>query len=1021
MTRKKRLCKGCEKFEEECLLNSNWNSGSRVTFLSEYPSISSIRGNSPFRGDNGTLLRKLISSVTSAVSLDQYHSDGGFRYSAAYVTKALGSTSSKPSKEVINKCRKLWEVEFLNQFGSANDGHVLVALGNIALKSIGIKANKIEAVRGRVFKHKIGNKEVKVVPTFSLQHMRAKPGVIKLAQKDILKALKEAYGLNKIRAKPIEELAKDYVYPQTIEEVKDICDHIIAYTQPEKVENPDDWTISVDIETNTLRPFKPGAKTLMISFAWDDGKATAIILDHASAPYNPKEAWEHVARVLECPKPKSFHNAKFDISFLENLNGCEVNNYVYDTLLAEHFLDEDRAGNYSLKILCPIYCPDYEGYEELLQKELRENDQLYDFQLDQKDADFYYEATKPQITFEDEWLSDLEESEEDPNLKYLFPLPEEVVEKADPKLLQAYENSRNLWFFYDAHRKSKARSESLKLWRKAAKQLGLETPKPKATTRKIKQDKGFEEIDLTTLLPYAAADADITRLIHKKQKRLAHRRKLLKDLLYVMDTVYVPASLALSQMEFLGVRIDYEKLDRFISQSAALAEEAKEKIFKYTCRDFNPAAGQQLGPVLEECGIEILARTETTNEPKTDKETLLKLQELYASKSFENQIDEDRDATGKLTDLGKLNLIESILLFKESSNFISKFGRGIKKLSALDGRIHTSFLLHGTATGRLSSSKLNLQNLPKYMVRLTRPNFENPDEPIVLCKGFNVKSILIPDRENQLFFNMDISAAEIRVLAFYSGDQNLIKAINAGADIHLIFLTKIKHKELEPDLDNPEFREKYDHYLELKEAGDPDLEEFRRSVKTVVFATIYGSGPSGIANSLGDTSDAGKQFAFDLQQSLFKAFPSVEKYIRSTHQELFTRAEVKTKLGRRRRFWMISVSNKHRGDAKRQAVNFKIQSTASDLLVAQFYNIVTQIHKIGGSCRLTVHDSVSGVIPKENAHLLQPFFHEHIVEGVRNKFPWMPVEYKIDLEVGENYGEVLPLEKYLEEQKNLEN
>ncbi len=987
------------------MLKSVWQPRAQITFLAEYPSEGTLEAGSPFSGPEGVTIRRLVRELEKSMKLE-----GRLAYSAAYATRCLGTSSNKPSTDVIRHCGKIWRTQFLSNYGQSAGRHVIVPLGNLAFKSLGLKANKIEEVRGKIFHTKVNDRKVIVVPTLSIAKLRAQTGLLSIVLSDLVLALREAMGENKVRIKPIEELAEGYVYPRTIEEVKQVCDEIIAYTDPQKQPDPDKWPISVDTETNTSRPFKHGALTIMISFAWDDGKATAIILDHESAPYDPKEAWPHVERVLTCPKPKTFHNAKFDLQFLQFRRGCEVKNYTYDTMLAEHFLDEDRSGTYSLKVLTPLYCPEYGGYEELLHKELREKQDAFDFDVDQEAATLYYSAIVPSEGFEEDLNPHVET--EDPNYQWVLDpqFPEGTVEED----IKEYRAARNLWFYYNAIRNAKARKDALARWRKVAKKVGCPNPKPKADTKKVKVDKGFSEIDLNTLLPYAAADADITRIIHKKQIRRGNRQRCLSELLYVMGVIYQPASLALAEMEFVGTRIDNKKLGHFFEASGVIAREAQEEAWRLLCCEVNLQAPAALVKSLQAVGFEFTKVSETTGVPSLDKEVLLGLQKNFAELVHIDKVEEERDTEGKLTPLGKLKLVEALIINRDASNISSKFLKGVQKLSRLDGKIHTSFMLHGTATGRLSSSQLNLQNLPKYMVKVFRPNFENPSDPIQLTEGFNVKSLLVPDRPGDLFFEMDISAAEIRVLAAYSEDQNLIKAIQAGADIHLVFLTKIKHMELEPDLDNPDFKAKYEHYNELKKSGDGDLQEFRRRVKTVVFSTLYGSGPGAIAVLLGDSSDAGVEAAKGLQNSWFKAFPSISNYIKGTHRELMTRSQVQTKVGRLRRFPMINLSSKHKGEAKRAAVNFKIQSTASDFLVAQMLESVTRVREeLDGQCRLTVHDSISGTVPAENAHLLKPLFHECIVEGVKKKFPWMPVEYEIDIEVGPSYGETMPVEKYL--------
>lgn len=1005
--RKPHLCKGCpeEESEDGCQLLFSWTRCASIVFLLEYPSLyRRDRGVTMLEPEDNKLLNSIIRNIGKKYGITVTHT-------CTYAAQRRSTPKDKPSAAVIRHCSKLWQSRFLMEYGQSLNPIVFVPLGSLASKSLGLDASNIEKTRGKVFPIHFGSFSGKAVPTYSLAKLKAKPGYMSIFQQDVVTAVKEAYSLDKTKSKSIEELSKDYIYPKTVEEVKEVCDLIIGYTDETKQPNPDKWPISVDVETNTLRAYKPGAKTLMISFAWDDQKATAIILDHDSAPYDKKQAWEHVKRVLACPKPKTFHNGKFDLQFLEEVSGAKVENFSYDTILAEHFFDEDRKGTYSLKTLAPLYCPEYEGYEERLQKVLRDKQDEFDFEKDQASAKDYIESLKPIVSFEVE-DEVVEVGGDDPNYEWV--VPPFFIEEGMEDLEEEYFRCRNLWFYYNATRNSKARTKALSQWRSVSKRLGLAKPMPKAATGKIKQDKGFEEVDLPTLLPYAAADADITRIIHKRGLRYAHRVGLVGDLNYMMKTVYIPASRALAKMEFLGAKVDYAALDRITQETEQIANEHKKKLFELACKEFNPGSIAQLKEVFDTAGIKFVDFTPKSGEPKTDRESIRQMHINALRDLHEHPAKTEWDPKNNtLTALGRLGMLEAYIVYSEASNFVSKFGNSLRKLSSLDGRIHTTFSLHGTVTGRLSSRNLNLQNLPKTMSKVVRPGIDGED-PKVLLGGVKVKSLLVPDSPDLLFYNVDISAAEIRVLAYYSMDRNLIEALNAGADTHLIFSTKIKHPELEPSLGDPAFREKYLYYMALKEQGDAELESFRRQVKAVVFATIYGGGPHRIAAVLGDTSDEGVERAEALQSALFKAFPSIQEYIESTYAELFAKQQVRTRLGRRRRFSLLKLSNRHKSEAKREAVNFKIQSTASDLFVSTFYKIVEDIGpKLGGTCSLTVHDSLSGTVPRARVAELKPFFQEYIVERIKQEFPWMPVEYTIDVEVGPTYGDTISVENWL--------
>jgi DNA polymerase I-like protein with 3'-5' exonuclease and polymerase domains len=129
--------------------------------------------------------------------------------------------------------------------------------------------------------------------------------------------------------------------------------------------------------------------------------------------------------------------------------------------------------------------------------------------------------------------------------------------------------------------------------------------------------------------------------------------------------------------------------------------------------------------------------------------------------------------------------------------------------------------------------------------------------------------------------------------------------------------------------------------------------------------------------------------------------------------QIHTRGYVETLFGRRRRFPLQAVNGFFQGQAERRGKNMKIQSTSSDIVLAQLIEINEHIGELGGRCCITVHDSIVGTVKKKNIHQVQAFFDHYCVTRVTQKFPWLPVAFAHDISVGPNYGETIALSDYI--------
>jgi DNA polymerase I-like protein with 3'-5' exonuclease and polymerase domains len=188
------------------------------------------------------------------------------------------------------------------------------------------------------------------------------------------------------------------------------------------------------------------------------------------------------------------------------------------------------------------------------------------------------------------------------------------------------------------------------------------------------------------------------------------------------------------------------------------------------------------------------------------------------------------------------------------------------------------------------------------------------------------------------------------------------------------------------------------------------LDKFRTAVKRVVFGILYGAGAAKIAETIGIS----KAQAQAIIEMLFRMFPSIPRYIESTKWELWQFGCVETYFGRRRRVQMKGLTGYLRSRAERQAVNFKIQSTSSDIVMGRLIDVAAPLERdLHGRLLITVHDSIAFELPKKYLSQLPDFVHEYLIKRAGEKHTWLPVEFSWDFEVGNSYGELTPYEEYM--------
>lgn len=894
-------------------------------------------GNVPraFQDDSGKIIRTAVDNLRRQAE----YKDLNVAYTYAVLcTSNQGDTD--PPKAVLQRCRTMLQSDLT----LTKKQPVLLVMGMTALRALEIKAAKLKDMQGRLLPQQVvgniltGERKFDTVVTISTKQLVAMPGVYTTFLADLKRAADAARvgGFNTVPA--LDLLTKDYKIPRTVEEVKSLCQEIINYTEGNVT--PENWPISVDTETNTKFPHRDKLRVLAVSFAWAEGKATAIPLWHPAVEYAPEDVLPYILEVLACKKPKFFHNAKFDLKVFMKV-GWQLVNFVWDSMTGEHVLEEDKKGQYGLKPLTRTFFPDFASYADALQEIL-------------------------------------------------------TKEEGDSQL-------HNL--------------------RKALKATVAGGRKKKAAEK----DGGFENIPLATLLLYAAVDADMTRrLVILQEKRiLAEQNKVIalknqigkEQLIWAsrgiptypipnlsdaprpirrlaMRNVF-PVTPALARMEFQGIRIDRPYLTKLQEDLGKVVQETTDQLYSMAGGELKLNSPAEIARVLFDTGF---------IHPTTGVHTKYPLTGVSKTKKGQTQTTEK--VMQFLVAKYSCPFASKKLIYSKAFKAKNTFCQNVWDLSELDGYLHTNYNQHGTNSGRLSSNDENMQNIPKKLA------------------GVNIKKVFIPDDESYLFVNADAKGAEVRILTAYCKDQALIDSLNAGQDTHCFIASKIVEiVRQSPDSDNVlasmnldgSYPLTYDDFAKrdkLKETNKKYgemLDKFRTAVKRVVFGILYGAGPQKIAETIGISLAQAQQ----LIDMLFTLFPSIKTYMAQTRWELQKFGFVETFFGRRRRFSVVGAPKYQLGRAERQTVNFKIQSTSSDIVMGRLVAIEEPLKDLGGRILLTVHDSLGFQIQKKYASQLPDFIYTHLEKGAADAHPWLPVAFKWDYEVGPSYGELKSLDAYI--------
>ena len=445
-----------------------------------------------------------------------------------------------------------------------------------------------------------------------------------------------------------------------------------------------------------------------------------------------------------------------------------------------------------------------------------------------------------------------------------------------------------------------------------------------------KKKIGMDQVPLEKVSEYSCEDSDATLRL----KEIFEKELFDKELDELFKKIELPLVGVLSEMERHGVKIDARLLKKTSVEIEKELEDLVTSIYKIAGKEFNINSPKQLSQILfVDLQLPVIKKTKT----------------------------------GYSTDVGVLQslalehpLPKEILRYRELSKLKSTYVDALPEMvNPRTGRLHTSFNQTVTATGRLSSSNPNLQNIP-----------------IKTEQGRLVRKAFIAEKGN-LILSCDYSQIELRILAHLSGDEELVSAFEKDKDVHvhtasLIF--DVEEKDVSP--------------------------EQRSTAKTVNFGIVYGISAFGLSRSL-QTDPASAQLFID---SYFERYPRVKLYMEDKIEEARDAGYVTTLFNRRRYIPEINTGSvREQQQAERIAINAPIQGSAADLIKIAMIDIHDEIKKKGLSSIMTlqVHDELVFEVPEKEMKLMQDLVKTRMEQAVK-----LAVPVKVSVKYGKNWMEM---------------
>ena len=420
------------------------------------------------------------------------------------------------------------------------------------------------------------------------------------------------------------------------------------------------------------------------------------------------------------------------------------------------------------------------------------------------------------------------------------------------------------------------------------------------------------------IVDYACEDADVTLRLYPILKEEMEKYEVTS----VFTHIEMPLLPVLARMERNGVRLDTTALEETGRNFTERMQQLETDIYELAGHEFTITSPKQVGAVLfDELQISAKVKKTKTGQYSTSEEVLESLRDKHP-------------------------IVEKILQHRALKKLLSTYVEALPKLIHPEtGHIHTSFNQAVTATGRLSSSNPNLQNIP----------VRGED-------GREIRRAFVPE-EGEVFFSADYSQIELRIMAHLSQDPHMVADFNSGLDIHAATAARIFHKPVE----------------------EVDRDE-RRKAKTANFGIIYGISAFGLSERMGVSRGEAKE----LIENYFATYPKVREYMNESIERAKQTGYITTQFGRRRYLADINAGNATvRGYAERNAVNAPIQGTAADIIKLAMVAIDRRLReeKLQTRMILQVHDELNFSVPPTELEQVRHLVVEEMERAFQMRVP----------------------------------
>ena len=430
--------------------------------------------------------------------------------------------------------------------------------------------------------------------------------------------------------------------------------------------------------------------------------------------------------------------------------------------------------------------------------------------------------------------------------------------------------------------------------------------------------RNMSDLDSKEIVDYACEDADVTLRLYPILKEEMEKYEVTS----VFTDIEMPLLPVLARMERNGVRLDTAALEETGRNFTERMQQLEAEIYELAGHEFTITSPKQVGAVLfDELQISAKVKKTKTGQYSTSEEVLESLRDKHP-------------------------IVEKILQHRALKKLLSTYVEALPKLIHPEtGHIHTSFNQAVTATGRLSSSNPNLQNIP----------VRGED-------GREIRRAFVPE-EGEVFISADYSQIELRIMAHLSEDEHMVADFNSGLDIHAATAARIFHKPVE----------------------EVDRDE-RRKAKTANFGIIYVISAFGLSERMGVSRGEAKE----LIENYFATYPKVREYMNESIERAKQTGYIATQFGRRRYLADINAGNATvRGYAERNAVNAPIQGTAADIIKLAMVAIDRRLReeKLQTRMILQVHDELNFSVPPTELEQVRHLVVEEMERAFQMRVP----------------------------------